>query len=73
MADISVKITEHFGVISTKKNGWTREINRVEWDGRAGKIDIREWDATHERMSRGLTFTDEEAKCLRDILNVMFE
>lgn len=69
MADITFDITEKFGVISESAKGWTKELNLVSWNGRPSKYDIREWDPDHEKMSKGLTFTKEEARRLRDILN----
>ena len=33
------------------------------------KYDIREWDPEHIKMGKGVTFTVEEIKILRDILN----
>ena len=69
MADITFDITEKFGVISESAKGWTKELNLVSWNGRPSKYDIREWDPDHEKMSKGLTFTKEEARRIRDILN----
>ena len=69
MADITFDITEKFGVISESAKGWTKELNLVSWNGRPSKYDIREWDPDHEKMGKGLTFTKEEARRLRDILN----
>ncbi len=69
MADITFDITEKFGTISETARGWTRELNMVSWNGRPAKYDLREWDPEHEKMSKGLTFTKEEARRLRDILN----
>lgn len=33
----------------------------VAWNGDKPKIDIRDWDSTHERMSRGITLTEDQA------------
>lgn len=64
MSEITFEITERIGVIRKTQDGWTRELNRVCWNGGAVKWDIREWDEDHTRMSRGLTLTDEEMEGL---------
>ena len=69
MANISFEITKHLGVISESAKGWTKELNLVSWNNREPKYDIREWDPEHEKMSKGVTFTEEEASILKDLLN----
>ena len=61
-------ITEHIGVLGTGKNGWNKEVNVVEWNDKPPKVDIRDWDPDHERMSRGITLTEEEAENMTKIL-----
>lgn len=62
------EIVKFLGVIAerTDNNGnkWTKEVNLVSWNGRDPKIDIREWNSDHSRMSKGLTFTETEAESL---------
>ena len=43
MADIKYEITEELGVLSEKSSGWTKELNRISWNGGAAKFDIRDW------------------------------
>ena len=66
-------IVRNVGVISERKdhenNTWTKEVNLVSWNGREPKLDIREWDENHIRMSKGLTFTDEETEQVCMILH----
>ena len=62
------EIIESMGVISTHENGWKKEVNIVSWRGARPKVDIRDWDADHERMARGITLTEDEAKALYEIL-----
>ena len=68
MADIKFEITEHIGVLSEGSKGWTKEINRVSWNDRDPKIDIREWSPDHTKMGKGITLTDEEAQKLIELL-----
>lgn len=66
MADnITFTIEEHIANIApTSDNGWTRELNRVSWNGGNAKYDIREWAPEHDRMSRGITLTDAEMQAV---------
>ena len=66
--DVTFEIMEEIGIINTQDTGWTREINLVRWNGGAAKYDIRDWDPHHERMSKGITLTEEE---MRRMLNAM--
>ena len=60
------EIVKALGIITEKKGAdgqpWTREVNLVSWNGREPKVDIREWNSDHTKMSRGITMTDEEAE-----------
>lgn len=58
------EIIERIGVINKTPVGWTRELNIVAWNGGEPKYDIREWDASHERMSRGITLRPAEMETL---------
>lgn len=69
MAEITFEIEKSLGVLSESAKGWTKEINLVSWNKYPAKYDIREWDQDHQKMSKGLTFTKDEIKELRDILN----
>lgn len=63
------KIEEEVGVLSEGAGGWQKELNLVSWNEREPKYDIREWDASHEKMRKGVTFTVDELVELRSILN----
>lgn len=66
--EISYEITKSIGVIKSYPTGWSKEINMVSWNGGQPKVDIRDWDETHERMSKGITLTKEE---FRDMIQVV--
>jgi hypothetical protein len=68
MSEFTFEIIQNFGVISTSSRGWTKELNLVSWNGRAPKYDIREWDPDHEKMGKGLTFSEDEIQILKDFL-----
>ena len=69
MADITFKITKELGVISETTKGWTRELNMVSWNDRDPKFDIRDWSPDHTRMSKGVSFTEEEMIKLCELFN----
>ena len=62
--DITFEIVEHNGVIdeiSNRDEKWTKEVNVVAWNGGKPKIDVRAWNSSHDRMSRGITLTEDQA------------
>jgi len=65
---ITFEITRHCGVLSAEKSGWTRELNVVSWNGGEAKYDIREWSPDHNRMTRGITLTANQASKLAELL-----
>ena len=65
---VTFEITEHIGVITSYSTGWSKELNLVAWNEGQPKYDLRDWDNTHEHMSRGITLHKEEEKKLLDLL-----
>ena len=61
------------GVLDTYKNNWSKELNLIQWNDRTPKFDIRDWDAEHEHMSRGITLHEDEAMELSKLLCDRFE
>jgi hypothetical protein len=68
MDSIKFDIMKHFGLISSEKSGWKKELNLVSWNGRTPKLDIRDWAPGHEKMGKGITLTEEEAAQLAKLL-----
>ena len=62
------QILEHIGVLGTKDNGWTKEVNIVSFNGGDAKVDIRDWEPGHKRMSKGVNMFEEEAEALARFL-----
>lgn len=69
MSDLKFQIVRNLGVISEGKEGWKKEVNIVSWNERKPKLDIREWDESHEKMKKGITFNVNEMKELKSILS----
>lgn len=68
MADIKYEIIEEIGVLSESAKGWTKELNLVSWNGGVPKYDIRDWAPEHEKMGKGITLTEDEARKLKELL-----
>lgn len=58
------RIVRHLTVLDEKSGGWKTELNLVSWNHREPKLDIRQWDSDHEKMSKGITLTYEAASSL---------
>ena len=68
MSDLKYEIIEKLGILSESTKGWTKELNLISWNGGTPKYDIRDWSPDHEKMGKGITLTDEEAKKLKELL-----
>lgn len=68
MAEFKYEITEELGVISEGRQGWTKELNCISWNGGNPKYDIRDWAPEHEKMGKGVTLTEDEARELYKLL-----
>lgn len=67
--DFRYEIVDRLGVVGKYQTGWSKEINMVSWHGASPKLDIRDWDPKHERMSRGVTMhKDEVLETIRILL-----
>jgi len=66
--EIKFEIKEAIGVITEHSTGWKKELNLVAWNGNPPKYDIRDWSPNHERMSRGITLTEDEMRTIFRLL-----
>ena len=65
--EFQYEIVEHIATLYTNpKNGWTKELNRVSFNGNAPKFDIRDWSPEHDKMGKGVSLTNGEAKMLKE-------
>jgi len=64
------EIVERVAVLS-RSGDTTKELNRVSYNGSPAKYDLRSWRRANgeEKLLKGLTLTEEEARTLRDALN----
>lgn len=68
MADLKFEIKRSIGVIGEGTKGWKKEVNLVSWNDRKPKLDIRDWDETHEKMGKGVTLNKSEVEELKKLL-----
>ena len=66
--EIKFDIKKAIGVIGDGTRGWRKEINIISWNGRPPKIDIRDWNETHEKMGKGVTLTGAEVRAMMALL-----
>ena len=71
MAEFKYEITERIAVLSESSKGWTKELNKVSWNGREAKYDLRDWHHEDGKMRKGSTLTAEELMNLREVLNAI--
>ncbi len=67
--EVTFEIVERIGVVSVSPKGWKKELNIVRWNDKPPKYDLREWDEEHEKMGKGITFTEEEMKILKELVS----
>ena len=59
MAEFTFEIVEELLVLSENDKGWTKELNRVSFNGAEPKFDIRTWSPDHTKMGKGITLTND--------------
>ena len=59
MAEFSFEIEEKLLVLSENDKGWTKELNRVSFNGAPAKYDIRAWSPDHTKMGKVITLSNE--------------
>lgn len=61
------EILNHIGILSQNTTGWNKEVNIVKWNDASPKIDIRDWDSEHKKMSRGISLNINEVRKLNEL------
>ena len=51
-----------------KKTQWTKELNYISWNGAPPKFDIRDWSPDHQKLSRGITLTEDEMGKIKEMI-----
>ncbi len=68
MADIKYEIVERIAILS-ESGKWTKELNKVSWNDRPAKYDLRDWNHDEGKTGKGTTLTEEEIHNLREVLD----
>lgn len=71
--EVMFAINEQIGVIAEYGTGWCKELNLISWNGGAAKFDVRDWNPDHDKMSKGITMHELEARKLYELLKARFE
>ncbi len=72
MADFKYEIVERIAILS-ESGKWTKELNKVSWNGRPAKYDLRDWNHEDGKIGKGITLTDDEIKYLKHVLDVIIK
>ena len=72
MSEIKCTTIEKIGIIRQSTNGWNNELRLVSWNDADPKYDIRDWSPDDEKMGKGITLTEEEARNLLGLLEKHF-
>ena len=67
--DFKYEIINQLGTISEGNKGWKKELNRMTWNGAEPKYDVRDWNETHDKMGKGITFTEAELRKLKELID----
>ena len=70
--EFSYEITDELAVLGTSAKGWTKELNKVSYNGATPKFDLRDWAPERASMGKGITLTEDEAKALMTALEKYF-
>lgn len=71
MAEFKYEIIDRIAVLSERGRGWTKELNKVSWNNRPAKYDLRDWQHEEGKLGKGTTLSDEEIQNLREVLNAI--
>jgi hypothetical protein len=73
MAGFKFEIVKHIGDLKTQASGWTKELNIGSWNDAEAKSDIRDWSPDHKTCGKGVTFSEDEANLLLELLEEHFD
>lgn len=69
---ITYDVVRNIGVIADN-GAWETQINMISWNHGAPKFDIRKWNVETDRMSKGISLTESEARALARVLTEYFK
>ena len=69
---ITYDVVRNIGVLAVNA-AWETQVNMISWNHGAPKFDIRKWNVETDRMSKGISLTESEARELVRVLTKYFE
>ena len=66
--DFEFEIIEHIGTVADSKSSWPLELNIVSFNDGEANYDLRKWNKSHTRMSKGVSLTLDELKKLANVI-----
>lgn len=69
---ITYDVVKNIGIIADN-GAWETQVNMISWNHGAPKFDIRKWNVETDRMSKGISLTESEARELVRVLTKYFE
>lgn len=67
MPDLKCEILETL-VMLPKSGKYHKELNLIKWGDNPPKYDLRGWSGDRSEMTKGITFSKEELKILKEEL-----
>lgn len=66
--EFKYEILNNIGTLS-ENGSWSKELNRISWNGKEPKYDLRDWSENHKKMSKGITLSEDELRKLKEIID----
>lgn len=66
--EFKYEILNNIGTLS-ENGSWSKELNRISWNGKEPKYDLRDWSENHEKMGKGITLSEDEIRKLKEIID----
>ena len=70
MAEFKYEIVERIAILS-ESGKWTKELNKVSWNERPAKFDLRDWNHEEGKMGKGITLSEVEISNLKEVLDAI--
>lgn len=70
--EFKYEILNNIGTLS-ENGSWKKELNRISWNGKEPKYDLRDWSENHEKMGKGITLSEDELRKLKKIIDAEIE
>ncbi|NMD38514.1 MAG: hypothetical protein GYA87_07555 [Christensenellaceae bacterium] len=68
--EFKYEIINELGKITEKSTGWYKEFNRISFNGREPKYDIRMWKDNRNKMGKGITLSESELRKLKELIDI---